>query len=350
MTTRLAPHRIQPFASARRAFALAAALFLAGCGDGTNAPPAPPSPPENYEQIAQYSSNALLLAARIGTEPWIDLALVAEIEDALARARAAGPVFGDVVGFQDFAFNDLLARATNSVFAKWASGAIYVGDAYLDSLAATYFLSRVDTIFTPWVKLTFQYPLNMPHLAKLYSRSSGVSIAEANFVIGDGDRVWGFEKGAVWHIVYSHGEGDCPAGCIDRGYSYVEVPAAGAAVVVEERPLYGATYPWLPRWNIPERYSATLFETADSLLSAYAHTDWWVRRHAIEATWRVVTKSFPTYGEDIGETWTAMKADLEARRAEVESLITARLDDPDPDVRASAARALAALAGAPPPR
>jgi len=342
--TRRGPTRV-----ARSAVALT--ILLAGCGDGTNAPPGPPAPPDNYEEISQYSSDALVLAARIGTQPWLDLDLVAEIDDALTRARAAGPVFGYIEGLPDFVFDEMLAYARDPVYAKWASGAIYVGDPYLDSLAATYFLTRVDTLrLSHWVKLSFQYPLDIPHLAALYERSPDTFIAEANGYIGDSDRLWGFEKGGDWHIVFSHGEGDCPAGCIDRGYSYVEVPSAGAARVVEERPLVGATFPWLPRWNTPERYSVTLFGTADSLLSAYEHPDWWVRRHAIEATWRIVTRTSPGYGEDIGATWTEMKADLAERINEVAARLTARLSDPDSDVRDSASRALEYIDTGPPPR
>lgn len=324
--------------------ALFVACAVAGCDDGGQTPI---SPKRDYQEIDRYSSAAMILAARLGKEPWLDLDLVAEIDEVLERARKAGPVFGSIEPMADFDFETLLVSASGRALEKWRLGEIYVGDKYLDSLATTFFLAAVDTplILSTWAVLEFKYPLNMPRLAELYKRSPYVLLAENNGYYGDGHRLWGFEKSDAWHIVFSYGGGDCPAGCTERGYSYVEVPNSGDARVVEERPIEGASFPWLPRWNVPERYSVTLFGSVDSLLSAYEHPDWWVRRHAIEATWRLYSSSYAPYGEDIGETWTAMKAELLRRADEVAGRIRSHLDDPDSDVRESAARALSYFGG-----
>lgn len=70
------------------------------------------------------------------------------------------------------------------------------------------------------------------------------------------------------------------------------------------------------------------------------HEDWWVRRHAIEATWRFFARTYAPYGEDIGPTWLAMREEILQKQDEVVRRLRERLQDPDLDVRASAEFAL----------
>jgi hypothetical protein len=198
-------------------------------------------------------------------------------------------------------------------------------------------LLYVDDVFI----LTFGVSLNMRAVGELYDHSRLIHYAEPNGFSGDGDWIWAFEKNETWHVVYSEGRGDCPSGCTWRSLFYVELPPSGAGTIVEEF-IPGGPWPsWpYPRWNIPERYSVTSFQNVDNLLAAFEHSDWWMRRHAIEATWRLVVRDSPMYGEDIGETWGAMRTEILRRRAEVISRLRERLRDSDEDVRESAARAL----------
>jgi hypothetical protein len=131
----------------------------------------------------------------------------------------------------------------------------------------------------------------------------------------------------------------------------VELPPSGAGVVVEEYVPGGPPLPSpIHRWNIPERYSAALFGDVDNLLAHFDHQDWWVRRHALEASWRFFAYESPVYGEDVGDTWPAMRVEIHSRKSEVLERVRRRLTDPDEDVRQSAALALEKITDANPPQ
>jgi len=308
----------------------------------------PFEPPRDYDQIEEYSEDARVLAARLGGTPWIDLQLTAEIDDALRRTRSLRPEFDSIHPFKDFDLYELIAKAKPDVASIWRRGVTHVGDHYLDSLSTTFSLERVDSLgYLPGVFiLTFGVSLNMRYVAELYDRSVQLQYAEPNGYGGDGHQIWAFKKLGIWHLVYSEGRGDCPNGCTWRSFFYVELPQSGLGEVVEER-VPGGPPPSSPiaRWNIPERFSAILFGDVDNLLAHYDHNDWWVRRHAIEASWRFFARESPMYGEDIGKIWQGMRTEILQRRAEVVERIRTKQADPDEDVRRAAARALEHMGG-----
>ncbi|MCK4412542.1 MAG: hypothetical protein KAY32_03255 [Candidatus Eisenbacteria sp.] len=304
----------------------------------------PLEPATDYSYIDSFSRDAIVLAARMGDSPWIDIRLVATIEDVLERARPLRPQFAEIGAFPDFVPKELIAMARSDLALRWRWGHLTVGDAYLDSLSAMFRLVGIEELFSDWFLLTFAHSLNIPYVAELYDRSFPIIYAEPNYTIGDGDRIYLFNKSNVWHLVFSEGGGDCPSGCTWRTYYYLEVPAFGPIRLIEEwGDGIGPPASRIYRWNIPERFAAAHFGTADSLLSYYTHTDWWARRHAVEATRGFFDSDSPHYGEDIGPVWYEMRAELDARGEEIGSRLDRMRSDPDPDVRGSVALALEAL-------
>ncbi|MCK4412027.1 MAG: hypothetical protein KAY32_00650 [Candidatus Eisenbacteria sp.] len=302
-------------------------------------------PTTDYSHIADFSYDAIILAGRQSTSPWIDIELTAAIDDALNRTRHLRPEFAAIHPRRDLVGWSISARASPHLAFAWRYGRMRVGDHYLDSLAAVFHLESIqEWSWEDHFTLTFAYPMNTRYVAELYDRSFNIYYAGACCGDLDGDRIWAFAKSDRWHIVYSEGRGDCPSGCTERTYFYVEVPPRGPGQVVDEWDSVTMAPPRTHRWNIPWRYPGSCFGTVDTLFSCYRHADWWVRRHAVEATRDFLDDGLPSHWwEDDNEIWYQMLAELQERRDEVVRRLRFMRSDPDADVRESVARALEAM-------
>ncbi|MDO9548882.1 MAG: HEAT repeat domain-containing protein, partial [Candidatus Marinimicrobia bacterium] len=190
--------------------------------------------------------------------------------------------------------------------------------------------------------LKFAQPLKMSLLSNIYEAIPGVIYAEPNGICCDGDNIEWFKKNNIWHLIFSHGLGDCPAGCIYRYYWYVTVDENLMVQLVDEKER-DFRVPYIYIWNIPPRYAATVFSGADEILSAaQSATEWWIRRHAIEVIRRLFTNDYPWVGEDLDNAvlFQSIRNDILSHRQEVIEALIQLLDDPDPDVRTSAQWAL----------
>ncbi len=300
--------------------------------------------PVNPSPVDQYSLDAQILAARMSETPWIDSITTAEIESALSLARSVHPELAAIHCHPDFVLTQLIVEPTQQVAQRWAEGSLLVGDKFLDSLAVLYHLTSVSNGGYNFFVLNFQHSLNIPKLAQVFAQSSNIIYAEPNGFVGDGDRISALKKSGTWDFVFSHGEGDCPAGCIWRNFFYVTVSPSSIPTYIQERetPLPPEIY----LWNIPPIFIATVYSSAQDLLDNYQNNKWWVRQHAVEVTWRFFVYTAPWSPADDNlkrSQWNIMQTQLQGRKAEVIIVITQRLQDADPDVRASAQLALSKI-------
>ncbi len=218
---------------------------------------------------------------------------------------------------------------------SWLQNRVTTGDAYLDSLGSAYGLIQIDGTGRDGIAiLHFAAPLELGRLGELYAASSLISKAGPNFIVGDGDDIQLTRLDSVWDFIFSIGRGDCPAGCIFRHFWYIEVQAEGGNLLLEVDRNF--TEPIIFPWNIPPRYAVTMFAGADTLISAITNApQWWVRRHAIEASWRLAVRSEPWVGEDLDPQdqnahWHILKSQILDRLGELQSAYSLALDDPKP--------------------
>jgi len=294
---------------------------------------------------AELSQDAIIITLRHQDGIWLDSTMAAEIDSGLDAARSEIDTLQTICARPDYALNDLIVVTDAPWNIAWRQGDLLTGEQYIDSLGVEYDLIKVryhnwshDTFILGFLK-----PLHMWNLSVLYKNHPDVVYGSPNGNLGDGNNIQYFKKNGILHYAFSRGWGDCPAGCIHRYYWYVTVCLSdtGSLVCLEEEKYCDLSVPYIYRWNIPKRYAMTMFESVDSILQTVAHApDWWVRRHAIEGTWRFFTNSTPWVGEDIGDRWSELQSELQNQVPAIISTLQAAVNDPDPDVSASAQHAL----------
>ena len=301
-------------------------------------------------RVDSITTDAVILTLRLQDVIVLDTTLAVEVNTILEAARSQYDTLKSIHAFPDYVPTQLLVSSDASWTQAWRDGNLMTGNTAIDSLTLIYQMISVEPQYVrTWFLLNFAQPLKMPLLAQLYEEVPGVNSAEPNWVCCDGDNIEAFKKSEVWHLAFSHGWGDCLAGCINRYYWYVTVDATLNAQLVEER-FRDLSVPYLYLWNIPPRYAATVFHSVDELLSAARSSpNWWVRRHAVEVIGRLFTHDFPWVGEDIGNlaTFHALCDGVRARRREIIDILCDLLDDPDSDVCISVQIALNRVLGLP---
>jgi len=294
------------------------------------------------DQDSLNNQDAIILTLRLQEGIFLDTLLQNEILKVLQAARNQYDTLQSIHALPDYAVNQLMLKSDAAWTQAWYQGELLTGNPTIDSLTNLYQMTTVDTLFLQWFILNFAQPLKMTRLADIYQTIPGVICAEPNGYIGDGDNIEGFKKNNTWHLVFSHGWDDCPSGCINRYYWYVTVTENLTVQLIEEREK-DLTEPSIFLWNIPPRYAATVFTSADELLAtAQNSADWWIRRHAIEVIGRHFLYEDPWVGVDLNDLtrFESIRNELHARRQEVVALLVRLLNDPDPDVSASAQWAL----------
>ncbi|MGQ9852243.1 MAG: FlgD immunoglobulin-like domain containing protein [Candidatus Oleimicrobiaceae bacterium] len=292
--------------------------------------------------MSPLSTDAIILTLRLQESILLDTTLALEIDAALEAARSTYDTLCAIHAFPDYEPTHLLVSSSAPWTDAWRKGDPWSGCEEVDSLGRVYGLTAVRPISGNLFLLVFAQPMKMPLLAKLYTAVQGVEHAGLDSYGGDGNNIEAFRKQDLWHLAFSLGMGDCPAGCIYRYYWYVTVDKDLTAQLVDERERSLAK-PYLYLWNIPPRYAATVFSDVDGLLSiARDATEWWVRRHAVEVIGLLFQNDSPWVSEDMSNRalFEALCLGVRLRRAEVLALLSSLLRDPDEDVRAGVRRAL----------
>jgi len=291
--------------------------------------------------VDNFSRDVQLLAAGFGTTPWIDSVLASQIAVALSSARTVNPDLAAIHIYGGYVLTQLIVEPSAAIGQRWSQGSIDVGDPYLDNLASQYGLELVVDSKQGWFILNFRHSMNIPNLAKIYAGSPNIVYAEPNYFAGDGDQIYAFSEFGSWDFVFSHGQGDCPAGCIWRNFFYVTVTASHTASLVRE--LEPPINPDIYLWNVPPRYIATLYSSAQDIIDHYHSGEWWIQQHAIEVTWRLVVNTVPWDGADMGDNkplWDNLRKQILERRKEIVQLLEKEKRSADYNVHASAERAL----------
>jgi len=294
---------------------------------------------------AEFTEDAIVLTLRCQEDIRLDSTMAAEIDSGLTAAKAQINTLNSIHVFPEYVLGMLIVT-TNAIWnLAWQQGELITGEPYIDSLGTEYDLIGVkqDIWLADMFILNFPLTLEMRKLSELYEAHSDVRYSEPNFYIGDGNNIEYFKKNGILNFAFSQGWGDCPAGCIDRYYWYVTVARSdtGSAVCLEEEKYRDFSTPYLYRWNIPPRYAMTMFENADSIFQTITGSpEWWIRRHAIEGTWRFFAYTYRWAGEDDSNHWQVLQDQLKNRTSEVMATIQSAVNDTDPDVSASAQYAL----------
>jgi len=295
------------------------------------------------------TKDAVILTLGLQEGIWLDTTLAVDIDAALTAVRSELDTLAGIHAFPDYIPDELLLSSSASWTQPWREGNLMTGNEAIDSLTVTYQATAVEPGGRDAFTLTYAQALKMSLLADVYEAVPGVVYAEPNYIDGDGNDIDAFRKDGVWHVAFSLGFGDCPAGCMYRYYWYVTVRPDLIVEPVDERPR-DLEAPWLYLWNIPARYAATLFSSVGELFSmAASASEWWVRRHAVEVIGRLFVWQYPWVGEDLANRarFDALKNGVLSRRAEVLRILQGRMSDPDPDVRAAAQIALNRVLGLP---
>ena len=173
---------------------------------------------------AQFSEDAIILAARTAASPWIPTDTTAAIDQDLRSIRAKYPQVTEIHAFPDYNLSNLIIAVKTSApwINNWRGGNIATGESALDTLIHQYDPASIkDNLFesagNAWYTVQFGGPLNMTKLAeKFQGISPNVAFVQVNGYGGDGNRIVLAQSGANKVYTFSQGWGDCPSGCIHR--------------------------------------------------------------------------------------------------------------------------------------
>ena len=211
--------------------------------------------------------------------------LIGEIEGVLSLIRVAYPPMGEIHARDrpepgilwihlERDFSETLKERFQD---KQGQIRFETGNAEFDALNAKLGVQNVrwdgDT-FTR-LFLYFDWRLNFRVAIEAYSKVEGVQHVWRNPVAGDSPDIKAFKQGATWYVIFRHGWGDCPAGCIYeelfcftvRGTAVALIPTAQA----ETMPPFQGLVPegdWLRHNDTPFfNAAAHSWSWRDSLIS-----------------------------------------------------------------------------------
>lgn len=191
---------------------------------------------------ASFSQDAIVLALRKASSPWIS-ANDAQIFDAdLRKIRSQVPAVNDVRARLEYDPRTLIVSVDASTpwRAAWNGGAVLTGDTAVDALLRQYNAVSVKPLVTgvggeTFYTITFDQPLNIVNLKDaIKAASTHFVTAETNGIVGGGDNIVFATVGDGKKYTFSRGSGDCPAGCINNHFWDVTI-AKNGTVSVQER-------------------------------------------------------------------------------------------------------------------
>ena len=134
--------------------------------------------------------------------------------------------------------------STENWVQNWKNGNRLTGNAEVDQLIEKYDLQLDKYYFWPWahaIILSTPYPQNIFALARSFSNIIGVSLAEPDGHMGDGNDISGSLSINYIKLIYSIGFGDCPSGCIGRHFWTFKVSYDGEVTYLNS---YGDPLPY----------------------------------------------------------------------------------------------------------
>lgn len=155
----------------------------------------------------------------------------------IASIRSAFPVVAPIYVFPLWRPGDVLVDMTRNAYDDFKAGAFHGFDSLFASLGPPAVGLRGEhPAFTPGLYLAFNEVYHGQRLADLFAGVDGVTAAYPNGSFGDGDDI-NVREGRVYE--FSHGFGDCPAGCIGRIRWRFRVSDVGVQAVPEPDALIG---------------------------------------------------------------------------------------------------------------
>ena len=185
------------------------------------------------EEIAatpRADADAEWLALSLGDRLTADPATYARVSSDLTAIRALAP---DVAGLH-------VRREDATVTLTVEDGTSLRRDRYhnWDCLNDHYGLVSIAAdepslsgVAFAFVRLKGRYATDL--IACGYARLPHVAYAEASGLIGDGSTINVFAEGEVFHYVFDHAGGDCPAGCTTHVASHFTTNAKGVVARVD---------------------------------------------------------------------------------------------------------------------
>ena len=191
--------------------------------------------------------------------------LIGEIEGVLSLIRAAYPLMnairvekeaipGVLWVDPDRDFDKILKEQLQD---KQGQIRFETGNAEFDALNAKLGVQAVR--WTSWgLSLYFDPRLNLRVASEAYSMVEGVREVGGNPSLGSSAHIIAFKQGETWYVIFWHGWGDCPSGCIYReffcftvrGTDVESIPTAQAQTMPSFQELDAATS---GRWSLSNR-------------------------------------------------------------------------------------------------
>ncbi len=221
---------------------LAGAIALAGgCGGGGGSPSVG-APPDTITAANQsgFTSDATILASRAATGPWITASTAGSFDQDLAAIRARFSAVSAVHARPAASLTDVGVVVSSSApwILNWKSGNMTTGESGLDSLLRQYDVTSVHDVGpTPGgetFQVNFGQPMNPPAAASsIKSASSNILSAAPDTLGGDGDQITFQTSGGGKVYTFSHGWGDCAAGCTSRHNWQITIAPDGSMTETE---------------------------------------------------------------------------------------------------------------------
>ncbi|HLK60822.1 MAG TPA: hypothetical protein VKU00_29935 [Chthonomonadaceae bacterium] len=187
-----------------------------------------------------FSTDAKTLAVRIANGPWLSAAKAAMFDTDLAHIRQQYSQVTNIHARGDYTLNDMVIAVDLKApwRTNWEKGTLTTGDTSLDGILTTYGAASVKSFLSDnsseTFDVTFDTSLNTRALAAIFQAASkNIVYAEADGYIGDGDNITFEQDVNQKKYVFSHGWGDCSAGCIDRHYWTFTLTSDGSLALQE---------------------------------------------------------------------------------------------------------------------
>ncbi|WP_438011759.1 hypothetical protein WME89_25820 [Sorangium sp. So ce321] len=204
--------------------AAAGAALLVGCfslasyGEGADAADCaryrPLAPPAALASTPRADEEAELLAIEATSELVAPERIYQRARRDLAAIRAAHPAVRDLRAAPDWS-NSLLVRLNGGARESVRNNnAVACLNRVYNAKAMRPLVDDMPEL----VVIEFKGRYNIPVLAREYARQPGVSYAEPDSRVGDGDDVCLSIAGDRYHYIFDEGAGDCPAGCTSHTY------------------------------------------------------------------------------------------------------------------------------------
>lgn len=133
----------------------------------------------------------------------------------------------------------LTADTLHLNFISWARKG-YSGNKKLDDLIKLFGL-KIDSLQKEQFILVSEIGINQAMLSAELEKLPFISKAKPNYCAGDGSQIEIIEFTTDFiRLIYSHGWGDCPSGCINRHYWDIGVFGSGTIKILQE---YGKPLP-----------------------------------------------------------------------------------------------------------